>query len=75
MAQACKYIAIALFCFLIQLSSEPALACVEGLSWGMDLPNIEKHLGVHLATVKKENTTSLYEIKSFKMILMKLGKS
>ena len=67
MAQSYKYIAIAFFFFLIQLSPKPALACVEGLSWGMDLPSIEKHIGVPLKTLKTEANTRLYEVKNFKI--------
>ena len=67
MSQAFKYIVIACFCFLIQLSSHPVLACVEGLSWGMDLPQLEEHLGVSLEPVRNENTSSLYQVKKFKM--------
>ena len=62
-----RYVAIAFLFFLIQLTSQPALACVEGLSWGMKLPNIEEHLGVPLASVKTENTSNFYEVKNFKM--------
>ena len=67
MTQAFKSIAIIFFCCLIQLSSQPAFACVEGLSWGMDLADVEEHLGMHLIPIKTENTTSLYELKDFKM--------
>jgi len=67
MTQAYKFIAITFFVLLIQISSQPALACVEGLSWGMDRSSIEAHLGVSLAPVKGENTNSVYEVKNFQM--------
>ena len=53
MTKAFRYVAIALFLLLIQLSPKPALACVEGLSWGMDLANVEKHLGTSLKPVQE----------------------
>ena len=40
-----KFIFLAVFLFFIQLNPTPANACVEGLSWGMDLSSVEKHLG------------------------------
>ncbi len=43
------------------------MACVEGLSWGMDLSSVERHLGVPLNPADGEVSRGLYEIKDFKM--------
>ena len=58
---------IAFLLFLIQLTSKPALACVEGLSWGMDLSTVEKHLGVSLVPVQQELNRNLFEVRDFQM--------
>ena len=57
----------ALLLCLIQLTPLPAMACIEGLSWGMDLPRLESHFGVSLSTVQEGVSSGLYEIKDFKM--------
>ena len=65
MTKAFRYIAISIFLFLIQLTPQSAMACVEGLSWGMDLPSIERHLGVPLQSI--QDGSDLYEVKDFQM--------
>ena len=62
-----RYVAIAVLLFLIQLTPRPAMACVEGLSWGMDLPDVERHLGVSLVPIQKELGTGLFEVRNFQM--------
>ena len=54
MAKASKYILIIVFAFLIQVFSHPVDACVEGLKWGMDLTNVEPHLGVSLIPLNEK---------------------
>ena len=43
------------------------MACVEGLSWGMDLSSVERHLGVSLTKVKENLNRDLYEVRDFQM--------
>tara|TARA_Y100001968_G_scaffold77862_1_gene69150 strand:- start:13935 stop:14420 length:486 start_codon:yes stop_codon:yes gene_type:complete len=52
---------------LVQIYPLPAFACVEGLSWGMSLSNVEKHLGVSLVPVSKDSRSDIYEVSDFKM--------
>ena len=63
MTKASKYILIIIVSFLIQVFSQPVDACVEGLRWGMDLPNVESHLGVSLIPIKEKINQNLFEVK------------
>ena len=67
MMKAVRYFAIAVLLFLIQLTPRPAMACVEGLSWGMDLSSVERHLGVSLTPVQEELNRNLFEVRDFLM--------
>ena len=67
MRKNCLNIFFTLLLVLIQLTPTPAMACVEGLSWGMDLSSVERHLGVSLIPTQEEASRDLYEIKDFKM--------
>ena len=67
MRKNCLNIVLALILVLIQLIPTPAMACVEGLSWGMDLSSVERHLGISLNPADEEVRRGLYEIKDFKM--------
>ena len=49
-----KNIFIMVFVFLFQVFSQPVNACVEGLKWGMDLSNVETHLGVSLIPLEEK---------------------
>ena len=62
-----KYIIIIFFCFLIQVFSQPVDACVEGLKWGMDLSNVETHLGVSLIPIKEKTNSNLFEVKDIQI--------
>ena len=62
-----KFIFLAVFLFFIQLNPTPANACVEGLSWGMDLSSVEKHLGVSLHPVSEQESKDLFEVRDFQM--------
>ena len=53
--------------FLIQVFSQPVDACVEGLRWGMDLPNVESHLGVSLIPIKEKINQNLFEVKDIQI--------
>ena len=67
MTKASKYILIIIFAFLIQVFSQPVDACVEGLKWGMDLSNVETHLGVSLIPLNKKTNHNLFEVKDIQI--------
>jgi len=67
MTKASKYILIIVFAFLIQVFSQPVDACVEGLKWGMDLSNVETHLGVSLIPIKEKTNQNLFEVKNIQI--------
>ena len=67
MRKNCLNIVFALLLFLIQLTPLPAMACIEGLSWGMDISSVERHLGVSLSPVKEEASRGIYEVDDFQM--------
>ena len=67
MTKASKYILIIIVSFLIQVFSQPVDACVEGLRWGMDLPNVESHLGVSLIPIKGKTNHNLFEVKDLQI--------
>ena len=67
MTKASKYILIIVFAFLIQVFSQPVYACVEGLKWGMDLSNVETHLGVSLIPIKEKTNDNLFEVKDIQI--------
>ena len=67
MTKAFKYILIIVFAFLIQIFSQPVDACVEGLKWGMDLSNVETHLGVSLIPIKEKTNQNLFEVKDIQI--------
>ena len=43
------------------------MACVDGLSWGMDLVSIERHLGVSLTPIHEGVRRDLFEVRDFQM--------
>ena len=55
------------FLFLTQLISEPVFACVEGLTWGMDLQKVESHLGISFSPIKEETRQNLFEVKDIQI--------
>ena len=67
MTKASKYILIIVFTFLIHVFSQPVDACVEGLKWGMDLSNVETHLGVSLIPIKEKTNQNLFEVKDIQI--------
>ncbi len=67
MTKTYKFIIIVVFSFLIQVSSQPVYACVEGLQWGMDLSNVESHLGVSLIPIKEKSNQNLFEVKDIQI--------
>ena len=67
MMKAVRYVAIAVLFFLVQLTPRPLMACVEGLSWGMDISSVERHLGVSLTPVQEELNRNLFEVRDFQM--------
>ena len=62
-----RYLAITLFIVCFQFTPRPVMACVEGLSWGMDLSSVESHLGVSLNPIKEGSNSHLFEVKNFQM--------
>ncbi len=43
------------------------MACVEGLSWGMDLLSVERHIGQPLVPIQGGINNDLFEVRDFKM--------
>ena len=60
-----RYLAIALLLLLVQLTPKPAIACVEDLSWGMDLSTVERQLGASLTPIQEELNRGFFEVKDF----------
>ena len=67
MTKASKYILTIVFTFLMHVFSQPVDACVEGLKWGMDLSNVETHLGVSLIPIKEKTNQNLFEVKDIQI--------
>ena len=67
MAKSFSSIALLVFILIIHLYSRPAMACVEGLSWGMDLLTVETHLGLSLSPIKQDQNNTLFEVRDFQM--------
>ncbi|WP_269616235.1 hypothetical protein [Prochlorococcus marinus] len=67
MTKVSKYIFIMIFVFLFQVFSQPVNACVEGLKWGMDLSNVETHLGVSLIPLANKTNQNLFEVKDIQI--------
>ena len=62
-----RSLVLIVFLFLTQLISEPVFACVEGLTWGMDLKKVESHLGISFSPIKEETTQNLFEVKDIQI--------
>ena len=62
-----RSIFLIVFLFLTQLISQPVFACVEGLKWGMDLQNVESHLGISFSPIKEKTTQNLFEVKDIQI--------
>ena len=67
MTKASEYILIIVCVFLFQVFSQPVDACVEGLKWGMDLSNVETHLGVSFIPIKEKTNQNLFEVKDIQI--------
>ena len=67
MASFFKIICLVLLLVLIHLNAMPVNACVEGLSWGMDLQSEERHLGTALNPVQEEASKGIFEVRDFQM--------
>jgi len=61
------FIALIFCIFIFEATSQKALACIEGLSWGMNISDVESHLGVTLKLIDQDKTKDLYEIRNFKI--------
>ena len=66
MMKALRCVAITVLLLFIQLTPKPAIACVEGLSWGMDLSSVERHLGVSLTPVQEDVNRGLLKLEIFR---------
>ncbi len=62
-----KFLIIIISIFIIQVSSQPVQACVEGLKWGMDLKDVESHLGVSFIPIKEKTNQNLFEVKDIQI--------
>ena len=62
-----RSLVLIVFLFLTQLISQPVFACVEGLTWGMDLQNVERHLGISFSPIKEETNQNLFEVKDIQI--------
>ena len=67
MKKAKSLIALVFCIFFFELTNQPAIACIEGLTWGMNLSSVETHLGVTLNPIDKDKAKDLYEVRDFKM--------
>ena len=67
MTKAYKFIIIIVFSFLIQVFPQQVYGCVEGLKWGMDIKNVESHLGVSLIPIKEKTNQNLFEVKDIQI--------
>ena len=67
MGKICINIIFAFFLLLIQLAPTPVMACIQGLEWGMNLSNVERHLGVSLTPINEGISRNLYEVRNFQM--------
>ena len=56
---------VIIFVVLIELFPKPVMACVEGLSWGMNFDNVERQLGTPLIPRNEEGKKDLFEIRNF----------
>ena len=62
-----RSLVLIVFLSLTQLVSQPVFACVEGLKWGMDLANVETHLGVSLIPFREKTNRNLFEVKDIQI--------
>ena len=67
MTKASKYIVSIVFAFIISVFDQPVDACVEGLKWGMDLSNVETHLGVSWIPIKEKTNQNVFELKDIQI--------
>ena len=67
MTKAARYLAIAILLFFFQVTTKPAMACVDDLSWGMDISTVERHLGTSLTSVQDKLNSDIFEVRDFQM--------
>ena len=67
MTKVFRLVALVGFLFFIQLTPKSAMACVDGLSWGMDLVSVERHLGVSLTPIHEGVRRDLFEVRDSQM--------
>ena len=67
MARFLRVIALVFLLVLIQFNPISVNACVEGLSWWMDLQSVERHLGTALNPVQEEASKGIFEVRDFQM--------
>ncbi len=62
-----RSILLTAFVLFVQLNPQPVNACVEGLSWGMDFSQVERHLGAPLQPVQEGQNRDLFEVRDIQM--------
>ena len=62
-----RVLVLASLFIIIQLTSRPVIACVEGLTWGMDLSTVEGHLGVSFKPINDGLKSEFFEIKNVQL--------
>ena len=67
MTRALHQLILLLMVSLLNLASlsMPALACPQGMSWGMDRATVEKELGVELIDIGQSVGENLFEVENF----------
>ncbi len=68
MIKVCRVMLLGLLISLLQISTPmPAIACLQGMSWGMDRSAVEQELGVALIGIGDSTTDNLYEARDLQL--------
>ena len=67
MKELLKFLILSFLVSLIQFIPQPAMACVEGLSWGMRTSILESHLGVALKSIQESEGGDVFEVRNFQI--------
>ena len=67
MKRSFKFLALIFLCCLIQFTPQRAMACVEGLSWGMGVSTLESHFGMPLTSIQEREGRDVFEVKNFQI--------
>lgn len=70
-----RELALFLLLILLQLSiSQPATACSQGMTWGMDISAVEQQLGVSLEGIDKASEQKLFEAHDLQIGLLPVSR-